>query len=93
MFTELLQISLFFPSCVPVFYATCCIHVAQFFVRSLFISAMASNPARKTEQYLYVFELHNHNLRLSFLSAFCYHNCIQRGVCRTPVQDDVFDHL
>lgn len=61
------------------------IQVAQFFSGSLFISAKASIPVQKQEQYLFVFVLQICNLHLSFCAGFCYHNCIQRGVCRTPV--------
>ena len=91
MFTKLLQNSTFPLWCIPVFYAKWrSIHVAQFFEPSLFISAKASILARKQEQYLYVFCSDICNLRLSFWLLFCYHNCIQRGMCRPPVRDDVF---
>ena len=91
MFTKLLQNSTFPLWYIPVFYAKWRnIHVAQFFEPSLFISAKASILAWKQEQYLYVFCLDICNLRLSFWLLFCYHNCIQRDMCRIPVRDDVF---
>ncbi len=71
MFTKLLQILPFRRSGTAVFYAKQrSIHVAQFFGSSLFISSMLSNPAKKQEQYLFVFVLQFCNLHLSFCGSF-----------------------
>ena len=86
MFTKLLQILPNYCGWAALFYAKQrSIQVAQFFGSSLFISSMLSIHPENSEQYLYVFVFEFCNLHLSFCSSFCYHNCIQRGVCRTPV--------